>query len=228
MKVQAIVVAAGSGTRLKASVPKPLVLITGKPILVYTLEIFQKSALIEGVILVVPSDYIVDFKQVVEQYPLDKVVKIVVGGAMRADSVCNGLGALDEDTDVVVIHDGARPLVDQVILEDAIRLGEKHEAIVVAVPVKPTIKRVDIKEMVVEATIDRKMLWEIQTPQVFQKEVILAAHRQADSREATDDAFLVEQMGQKVKVLQGDYRNIKITTQEDLIVAEVLLYEKDQ
>ncbi|MBF0522687.1 MAG: 2-C-methyl-D-erythritol 4-phosphate cytidylyltransferase [Candidatus Omnitrophica bacterium] len=222
MKVEAIIAAAGVGERLKNPLPKPLVKIQGKPIFVHTLEIFEKCSLIDDIILVVHPKHLKDYRKYAKAYSLSKVKTVVAGGDCRRDSVLNGLKALDKDTDIVVVHDGVRPLVTPKIITDSIKACRKHPAVIVAVKVKPTIKRVD-EQLFVEATLKRDKLWEIQTPQVFQKDILLKAYQKTSLPEATDDASLVEEMGVKVKILEGDYRNIKITTPEDLIIAEAFL-----
>jgi len=223
MKTQVIIPTAGIGARFKSDVPKPLVMLKGKPICIHTLEVFEKSSLIDSIIVVAHKEKIKEIEALCHKYALKKIKKVVAGGETRYDSVHNGLGNLDEDTEMVMIHDGARPLVTGEIVEESVKLCEEYEAVIVAVPMKPTIKRVDAQNMVVEQTLDRNKLWEIQTPQVFKKDIICKAHNQAQDNSATDDAFLVEQMGKQVKVLEGNYRNIKITTQEDLVLAEALL-----
>ncbi|MFA5088011.1 MAG: 2-C-methyl-D-erythritol 4-phosphate cytidylyltransferase [Candidatus Omnitrophota bacterium] len=223
MKTQAIIPAAGMGLRLKASSPKPFIRLRGKPICVYALEMFQKSPLINSVIVVAHVRYLEKFRRIAQKYKLDKITKIVAGGEERHQSVCRGLEALDPDTDCVVIHDSARPLITTKIIDGAVKACFRHLAVTTAVPVKPTIKEVHPGGMTVKRTLKRSLLWETQTPQVFKKEIIVKAHRRSRDRHPTDDAGLVEAMGIKVKVIRGDYRNIKITTKEDLLLAAVLL-----
>ncbi|MCK5581637.1 MAG: 2-C-methyl-D-erythritol 4-phosphate cytidylyltransferase [Candidatus Omnitrophica bacterium] len=223
MKVQAIIPAAGIGARLKSQVPKPLVMLKGKPLFVYALEILTKSSMISSVILVVNAEAKPELERIVKELSLLKPVKVVIGGETRRESVFNGLQSTDDATEYVVVHDGARPLVSQSLLEEAIEKCRQEAAVVVAVPVKPTIKRVAKEGLYVEATLDRSFLWEVQTPQVFKKQILLKAHQQAGEILATDDASLVEALGEKVKVLEGDYKNIKVTTQEDLLIAEALI-----
>ncbi|MCK5012482.1 MAG: 2-C-methyl-D-erythritol 4-phosphate cytidylyltransferase [Candidatus Omnitrophica bacterium] len=211
---------AGIGKRLKASLPKPFIELCGKPLCVHTLEVFERSPVIESVVLVGHADNLFELGNIVKQYQLRKVVKIVAGGETRCQSVSNGLAVLDEDTDVVVVHDGARPLVSVKTITDAVALCRDLEAVVVAVPVKSTVKKINKKNLLVEETLDREGLWEIQTPQVFKKDILIKAHEQKKEYVSTDDAMMVEQLGVGVKVLLGDYRNIKITTQEDLTIAE--------
>jgi 2-C-methyl-D-erythritol 4-phosphate cytidylyltransferase len=170
MKIQAIIPTAGIGRRLKAGVPKPFVDLCGKPLCVHTLEVFEHSPVIDSVVLVGNVEYLFDLGKIVEQYQLKKVVKIVAGGETRCESVSRGLAVTDEDTAMVVVHDGARPLISPATIEEAVRVCREKEAVVVAVPVKSTIKRIDPADLLVQETLQRESLWEIQTPQVFKKE----------------------------------------------------------
>jgi len=223
MKTQAIIPTAGIGTRLKTDCPKPLVELCGKPICVHTLEVFEKSPSVDSVIFVGQKESLPQLEGFIDQYGLKKVCQVIAGGETRRDSVSIGLNALDNDTDIVLVHDGVRPLVSLKMIENAVALCGKWEACVAAVPIKPTIKKVNKKSLFVEETLDRQELWEVQTPQVFKKDILLKAHKQNRNSNSTDDAVLVEQLGIKVKVFPGDYRNIKITTQEDLLIAEAFL-----
>lgn len=227
MKTQVIIPAAGTGIRLKSEVAKPLIPLNGKPLLVYSLEVFEKCSLVESIIVVGPEQYLSDFERVVQQYNFEKVSSVIAGGVTRCESVSCGLKALDKDTELVVVHDGARPLISLAIVEKAIQLCTREHAVIVAVPVKPTVKRVNPEDLCVEATLERRFLWEAQTPQVFRKDVLIKAHDTIKDSEVTDDASLVERLGEKVKVLEGDYTNIKITTQEDLRIAESFLAEEE-
>lgn len=228
MKTQAVIPAAGSGTRLDSPVLKPFVLLDGRPVFFYTLDVLERCPLIDSVILSVPADYIEQFKDKTASAGFKKVRHIVGGGPTRSISVRNGLRCLDEDTRIVLIHDAARPLVSLTIVEELVRLGHSCEAVISAVAVKPTIKRVNPATMLVQETLRRDELWEIQTPQVFRRDILLNAHQQNNADDATDDAVLVERMGIPVKVVKGDYENIKITTSEDLIIAEQLLQKRRQ
>jgi len=223
MKTQVIIPAAGMGERLGEDSPKPLLKINGKPILIYSLEVFDQCPLIESVIVVAHQDYVGDFRSVIEEHKICKVINVVAGGQLRTDSVFNGLKALDEDTEYVLIHDGARPLIDLETVEKAVNLCANESGVIVAVPVKPTIKRVNTQELYVEATLDRDLLWEVQTPQVFKKNILLKAHEDNNGIAVTDDATLVEMLGERIKVVEGQYDNIKITTKEDVVTAQNLL-----
>ncbi len=225
MKTQVIIAAAGSGERLNASMIKSLVLLKGKPLFLFSLGTFNKIFSVDSMILVVSEKHQWEFEHTLKQYPLEKVTRVVAGGLTRAQSVAHGLKALDKDTDCVIIHDAARPFVTMELVEKTIKGCQKHRAVITAVPVKPTIKKVDAKTMTVKETLDRKTLWEVQTPQAFHKNTILKAHRQYKGEEPTDDAMMVEKLGVPVKVVEGDYKNIKITTAEDLLLAETFLNE---
>lgn len=224
MKITEVIVpAAGQGVRFAGAVPKPLVLLKGKPILVYSLEIFERCSLVEGIIVVAPEALRADFEKVIGSYRLKKVKAIVPGGKTRSESVSHGLKAVSPATEFVVVHDAARPLTTLKLVEEALTVCYRESAVIAAVPVKPTIKRVNPQDRTVEATLDRDLLWEVQTPQVFARDILVKAHEAGGGIEATDDAALVERLGVKVTVVMGDYRNIKVTTPEDLKIAEALL-----
>jgi len=223
MKTQAIIVAAGRGTRLKAQCPKPLIAINNKPLLAYSLEVFQKCSLVDSIIVVAPKDSLKSFEKAIKNSGRKKFVRCVAGGKRRCDSVANGLKALDRDTQFVAVHDGARPFLTDKILRKCILIAKKRKAAIVAVPVKPTVKRVNPRSLTVRQTLNRDELWEIQTPQVFEKQILLKAYARLGVETPTDDAQLVERLGIGPKVVLGDYRNIKITTNEDLAFARFLL-----
>ena len=225
MKVQTIVAAAGLGERLGKPVAKPLVPLGGKPLVAWCLEVFEACSLIESVILVVHPQRQKDFLAALESFSFKKIKHVIAGGQRRCDSVQNALGYLDSDTELTVIHDGARPFVTQRILTDAITEAQKHKAAIAAVPVKPTIKSVDLETKMIIKTLERQSLFEVQTPQVFQADVLREAYHNLQSA-PTDDASLVEKLGIKVKVSDGSYQNIKVTTPEDLLLAEQILKER--
>jgi 2-C-methyl-D-erythritol 4-phosphate cytidylyltransferase len=213
------------GKRMGASMNKQYLLLDGKPILAHTIELFQKADFIDEIYPIVPAEEIEYCRvHVVEKYGLDKVVRIIAGGAERQHSVLNGLRAIDSaDDDVILIHDGVRPFVPLHAVRRSIEIALEYDGAVTAVPVKDTVKVV--KDAMVVATPARESLWLAQTPQTFRYALIRAAHELADSEEflGTDDASLLEWMGREVHVVIGDYRNIKITTPEDLILAEAFL-----
>jgi 2-C-methyl-D-erythritol 4-phosphate cytidylyltransferase len=221
-KVSAIVPSAGFGLRLKSKIAKPLVLINGEPIILHTLRILNNHRLISEIVLVFNSKDINYAKNLVSKKKLKKVVDIVEGGATRKDSVSNGLRCLASDTDFVLIHDGARPFIDEKIITNAINGAVKFGAVAVGLPAKNTLKKVNKNNLMVTTTINREDIWEIQTPQVFEKGLIIKAYADSDNAEATDDASLVERMGHRVKLVEGSCYNIKITTPEDLKIAQAI------
>ncbi len=223
MKVQVILVAAGAGTRLKASRPKALVLLKNKPLLWYSLAAFERSKAVSGVILVGYPYHLSSFRRVVQKGRFRKVSAVIPGGETRSDSVACGLGSVDKDTEVVMVHDAARPLVTGKMITDSLAAVKIHEAVIVAVPVKATIKKADPKNLFVTETLLRNTLWEVQTPQTFRRNLLDQAHKAKLCCDPTDDAMLVEKMGVKVKIVPGDYKNIKITTPEDLALAKILM-----
>ena len=228
-KIWAVVPAAGVGQRMKTAsggVKKQFIRLRHKEIIVYTLEVLQSVESIEGIILVTGKEDISFCEQLVEQYHLDKVSKVLVGGARRQQSVFIGLSALPKDCTMAVIHDGARPFVTQEEVEKTIDVAREMGGAVLAVPVTDTIKIVgDGRE--IEATPARSRLWAAQTPQTFRYPDILEGHRHAvvmgDFR-CTDDSQIMEKyMNTKVCVVPGSYDNIKITNPSDLLIAERIL-----
>ncbi|MDD3375656.1 MAG: 2-C-methyl-D-erythritol 4-phosphate cytidylyltransferase [Candidatus Omnitrophica bacterium] len=223
MKTQVIIPSAGIGSRLKTATLKPLIVLDGKPIFIHCLEAFEACSLIHSIIVVVSSESIEDFKVAIKENGLKKVKAIVPGGSERCDSVQNGLKQVDDDADVVLVHDGARPFVSVDLIERCIKALKENEAAIAAVAVKPTIKLVDAERMIIEKTLDRTKLWDAQTPQAFKKDIIVKAYSHMLQENPTDDSSLVERMGVKVKIVEGSYDNIKITTPEDLKLAEILV-----
>ena len=228
MKNVAIVLAAGQGKRRNSKVQKQYLLLKGKPILYYTLNAFEKSPLISEIVLVTGKDEIEYCqKEIVEKYGFEKVRKITAGGKERYHSVYEGIKVI-EDADYVFIHDGARPFVDEVIIERVCENVQEYKACVVGMPVKDTIKIAD-EEGFAAQTPDRRKVWQVQTPQTFEYELIRTAYEKLLAEEPegiTDDAMVVETMTEhKVKLVEGSYRNIKITTPEDLDIAAVFCCE---
>lgn len=228
MKISAILPAAGLGLRIKSDTLKPLILVNGESIIVHTLKIFENHPLVNEIILVFNSQGIAALKKLVKQNGFKKVKQVVAGGKTRRDSVANGLKHLKADTDLVLIHDGVRPFIEEGIITKSIEVAKKHGAAIVGVPVKPTIKKIKLKKLEVDSTLNRNELWEIQTPQVFKKELILKAYKNSDGIDACDDAFLVERLGQRIKLVEGSYSNIKITTPEDLLLAQAIIEQKNK
>jgi len=227
MKVTAIIVAAGKSKRLKDKVPKQFIEIEGKPLLCHTLEIFEECNEIDQILLVVPEDWLTYCStEIVDKYGFKKINKVIPGGEKRQDSVYKGLSAIPRDTSIVVIHDGVRPLVRVSRITESIRLCQECKAVILAVPIKETVKR--IEDGSVHTTLDRERLWIAHTPQTFDYKILLDASEKAksDGFTGTDDASLVERMGIEVKIIESDYDNIKITTLEDLILVEECLRKR--
>lgn len=235
MKVEAIVPAAGLGLRLKAflpgrqaGMPKPLVKIADRPILIHTLCALSESKSIKRIILAVHKEYLDKFRGVLKRFPLKKRIDLVIGGASRRESVENCLKTIDNAADIILVHDAVRPFVSKDLIDRLLKEAKVSPAVISGVPVKATIKSVRCqvsgvsKECVVEKTLSREKLWEIQTPQVFRRELLLEAYKKYRNTAVTDDASLVEKLGVKVKVVRGSYFNIKITTPEDLVFARAI------
>jgi 2-C-methyl-D-erythritol 4-phosphate cytidylyltransferase len=225
VKVAAVVPAAGCGNRMGSDIKKQFLTLAGIPILGHVLRSLEACWKVQAIV-VVAGEGEVDYcrQAVVDKLGLKKVTAIVQGGKERQDSVYSGLLALASDTDIVVIHDGVRPLLLDENLETVIGAAFKYGAATCAVPVKDTVKLAGEDGFVAE-TLPRNRLWLTQTPQAFRYQVILDAHRRAreENFQATDDAALVERLGMAVKLVDGNYRNIKITTPEDMVVAAALL-----
>ena len=223
----ALIPAAGMGRRMGASINKQYLTLNGIPIVARTISLFERSSLIDCIYLVIPLEEIPYCREhIVEAYGFSKIAAIVPGGKERQNSVLNGLKAMRErvsDNDIVLVHDGVRPLVTETILHDSITIASRHDGAVVAVPVKDTIKTV--RNGIIRDTPPREMLWQAQTPQTFRFGKIFPAHLSAESDGfcGTDDASLIERSGGKIHIVQGDYRNIKITTPEDIVLAESFL-----
>ncbi len=226
-KCVAIVLAAGQGKRMESTVQKQYMQLQGYPVLYYSLLAFQASKLIDEIILVVgdgEQEYCKE--QLISPYKFTKVKQIVTGGKERYDSVWKALQCVPEDTDYVMIHDGARPLVTEQIISDGLESVKVSGATVAAVPSKDTIKIVDDKQTIIDTPL-RKNVWSIQTPQIFSFSLVKEAYTKMQKEEhthVTDDAMVVESyMGTAVQVYMADYKNIKITTPEDMIVADKFL-----
>jgi len=233
-KVIAIVPAAGMGKRFGPGTKKPFQDLSGKPLIVWSLEALESVHEIEEIIPVLMKEDMEYGQRVFEDYRLRKVKKIAPGGKERQDSVYNGLRLIDDKKSIVLIHDGVRPLIEKELIEKAVmelqtshetsvKEGEGFDGVVLGVPVKDTIK--ELKAGFIRKTLKRESLWAIQTPQIFPLKKILNAYEKAakESFYSTDDSALLERYGGKVKVVAGSYRNIKITTPEDLEIAEFLL-----
>jgi 2-C-methyl-D-erythritol 4-phosphate cytidylyltransferase len=225
MKTIAIVPAAGTGERMGIDRKKPYLLLNQRPLLYYTLTALASIPSIAQIIVAVaPGDERFCQQQVLEKFHFNKSIQLIPGGSSRQESVRRLLERVPDDAQLVLIHDGARPLITPELLEQAIAETRVWKATVLAVPVKDTIKSAN-DTLQIEKTISREQLWAIQTPQTFEQPIIQEAHQRASQEGfiGTDDAALVEWMGVRVKIVMGSYDNIKITTPEDLIVAEALL-----
>jgi 2-C-methyl-D-erythritol 4-phosphate cytidylyltransferase len=221
----AIIVAAGRGIRMGGHTRKQYLLLSGKPVLAYTLEAFSAVGTITTIYLVVPeADFEFCEKELVGRLDVRQSVVFVAGGSRRQDSVYNGLQSIQEKEGIVVIHDGVRPLVLPDQIGACIEVAESHGSCILGMPVSDTLKRADGSNRIFE-TLDRSDIWYAQTPQAFRLPVVLQAHEKARSKgiTGTDDAYLVEQLGHKVKIIAGSRENIKITTPSDLRVAEAIL-----
>jgi len=230
MAVLALIPAAGRGKRMGADVSKQFLELAGRPILAHTLDLFQASPLVDAIILVVPPhEQAACRRQVLAGGNYDKLRPLVDGGAERQDSVRNGLRAAGAASDdIVLIHDGVRPLLDPRSLPALVEVARTGNGAVLGVPVKDTVKQV--RDGHIEGTPPRESLWLAQTPQAFPFGLIAEAHERAfaESFTGTDDASLVERLGRTVSMVRGDYRNLKITTPEDLLVAEALLRKGEE
>ena len=224
-KYAAIVLAAGSGKRMKSQVHKQYRIIQDRPVLYYSLKAFEDSAVDEIVLVVGKGEEKFCRKEIVDKYGISKVKAIVEGGKERYHSVFEGLKQTS-DADYVLIHDGARPFVNQDIIRRCMQEVQKYQACVVGMPVKDTIKIAD-EEGYAKQTPDRKNVWMIQTPQTFSYALIYEAYEEmlkTEDTAITDDAMVLERIkGKKSKLIEGSYRNIKITTPEDLLIANVYL-----
>lgn len=224
-KYTAIVLAAGSGKRMNSKVHKQYLIIQDRPVLYYSLKAFEDSAVDEIVLVVGKGEEKFCRKEIVDKYGISKVKAIVEGGKERYHSVFEGLKQTS-DADYVLIHDGARPFVNQDIIRRCMQEVQKYQACVVGMPVKDTIKIAD-EEGYAKQTPDRKNVWMIQTPQTFSYALIYEAYEEmlkTEDTAITDDAMVLERIkGKKSKLIEGSYRNIKITTPEDLLIVNVYL-----
>lgn len=227
LRCTAIIMAAGKGKRMQTAVSKQFLPVCGKEILAWTVDVFEKSPLVDNILLMASADGKEDVQHLWDNYGWKKVAAVLEGGKERQNSVANGLAAVEEDTDIVLIHDGVRPFVTEEMIADSIVAAQAYGGAVIGVPAKDTIKVCSADGMAVE-TPDRSTLWQIQTPQTFQRDIIVNAYEKAEKNGflGTDDASVAEFAGHQVKVVMGSYRNIKITTREDLVIAEAFLKEE--
>ncbi len=231
-KIGAVVLAGGQGKRMQSSVQKQYMMLRGKPLIVHTLEAFDKSAVDEIVLVTGVGEETYVKREIVNAYGIAGVTAVVAGGKERYHSVYEGLKAMP-DCDYVLIHDGARPLVSEEIIRRSIEGAIHYRACVAAVPVKDTIKVAD-EQGFAAATPERSRLWQIQTPQAFSYPLIRGAYdvMMADEKlqaGITDDAMVLESITEdKVKLIEGSYENLKVTTPEDIVLAEALLSRREK
>jgi 2-C-methyl-D-erythritol 4-phosphate cytidylyltransferase len=235
MKTVAVILAAGSGSRMNSDIKKQYMEIGGKPLIYYSVRAFEESIVDDIVLVVSRGDVEFVKKEIVEKYHFDKVTAVVEGGLARYHSVRLGLMAAAPDCDYAFIHDGARPFVNREIIMRAMSAVKEFKACVVGMPAKDTIKIADDKGFAA-STPDRNLMWVVQTPQVFSYNMILDLYKRLDREEGdlmakginiTDDAMVVEYYTDtKVKLVEGSYDNIKITTPEDIAVAEAILRKR--
>ena len=223
-KVGAVVAAAGNSRRM-GGVDKIFADIAGKPVLAHVLEVFEKCGAVDQVVVVLNEVSLERGREVVKEGRFQKVAQVCAGGERRQDSVAEGLKGLG-GCHWVVIHDGARPCITPDLMEQGLEEARQTGAAIAAVPVKETVKIVEA-EGTIRNTPQRENLWMAQTPQVFRFDIIMETYRQAKG-EVTDDAALVEALGYKVRVYMGSYDNIKITTLEDLALAEIILRKRHE
>lgn len=223
MKYSVVIPAAGQGKRMNINKNKQFLLLDEKPVIIHTLTIFETDEWCEEIIIVANKNEIDQIRELTSTYNISKATKIIVGGRERQDSVRNGLKAITGVDKIVLIHDGARPFVKIEHIHQLVIEVEKTEAAILAVPIKDTVK--ESEGNIVLKTVDRSSLWSVQTPQAFRLHSIVFAHEWAEKNQflGTDDASLLERLDKQVSIVLGDYFNIKLTTQEDIIFAESIL-----
>ncbi|MCL2362652.1 MAG: 2-C-methyl-D-erythritol 4-phosphate cytidylyltransferase [Defluviitaleaceae bacterium] len=221
MQVSVIIAAAGNGRRLGGDKPKQFQLLGGRPVLAHSLELFNRLAFIHEIYVAIPGDYISHTQEIISRYGITKVRKILPGGANRAESVNLALKQLS-NTDIVLIHDGARPFASEELIKTVVDVAASYGAAVAGIPLTDTIKETDDSGKVI-TTPDRSRFWQVQTPQGFTYDVITKAYTQGCLSQVTDDSTLVENMGQAVQMVKSHPGNIKITTKEDLLLGELIL-----
>lgn len=223
MDYQVIIPAAGQGKRMGAGKNKLLLELQEQPVILHTLNVFLHDQNCKGIILVIQPDDELMFKELLN--PMEEKIKTVYGGTERQFSVYNGLQAV-KDTEIVLVHDGARPFIKLSIIHQLVNDAHMHGAAIAAVPVKDTIKKVTQNQVM--ETVERSSLWQVQTPQAFRFSILFHAHQQAHREKflGTDESSLVERLGYPVNIVTGDYDNIKLTTPEDLYFAEAILKKR--
>jgi len=224
MRKYAIIVAGGSGSRMGTAIPKQFLLLSGKPILMHTIEAFKNTSPAIEIILVLPRDAQDQWKKLCEVHQFSEKLIIADGGVSRFHSVKNGLDKIGDHESLVAIHDGVRPLVSSGIIQNAYDCADKNGSAIVSTPVKESMRQISGKK---SYTIDRSKIRSIQTPQTFKTSLIKEAFSKVDrNKNFTDDASVAEKAGFDVQLVEGSYQNIKITTPEDLLFAEAILAQK--
>lgn len=227
MTYTVIIPAAGQGKRMGAGKNKLFLELEGKPIFIHTLQVFEQDEHCSGVILVINEHEKAEFQHFLQKFGIKKIMAFAPGGDERQYSVFHGVEAIEKDG-IVLVHDGARPFVDADLIHNLVAAAQEFGASIPAVPVKDTVKKVVGNK--VEETVERSSLWAVQTPQAFRMSLLRQAHESAikDHYLGTDDASLVERMGHDVIIVEGNYDNIKLTTPEDLFVAETILHKRSR
>ncbi len=228
MKYKVVIPAAGQGSRMKAGVNKQFIQLGSLPVIIHTLSVFEQDPNCTGINLVINGKEIEMFQEMLATYNINKVQHLVIGGDERQHSVYNGLMKIDSATDLVLVHDGARPFITVEKVHELVCVAATDEAAILAVPVKDTIKKVLNNK--VDETVERSSLWAVQTPQAFRIPLLLEAYEYATRTSfiGTDEASLVEHLGRPVTIVLGDYENIKLTTPEDLTYGESILKNRQK
>ncbi|MGM0501916.1 MAG: 2-C-methyl-D-erythritol 4-phosphate cytidylyltransferase [Bacillota bacterium] len=229
MGLSVVIPAAGQGKRMKTEKNKQFLMLDDKEVLAHTISKFENSNLVDEIIVVARADEISYCEnKVVQNYDFTKVVKVIAGGSTRQESVYNGLQEVAESSDFILIHDGVRPFITGQLIEKVVAEVKEYEAAAVGVSVKDTIKVINSDTMIIN-TPDRSKLVAIQTPQAFKKDLIMDAYQQAveDGFVGTDSSSLVERLDKTVKLIEGSYENIKLTTPEDLELGEIILSRRN-
>lgn len=223
-----VIVAAGSGKRMKLDINKQYIKIKEKEVIAHTIEKFYNNKNIDEIIVCIKKEEEEFFKKnIIEKYKF-KNINLVYGGKERQDSIYNGLKKVSKNCNIVIIHDGARPFMDDKLINDSIESAMEKEAVVVGVPVRDTIKIVN--NNIIQETPDRNLLWSAQTPQTFKYRLLVKAYEEAykNGYYGTDDSMLVEKIGKNVTMIMGSYENIKITTPEDIDYAEYIFEVREK
>lgn len=222
----AIIPAAGIGSRMNNACPKQYLDLAGKPVLIHTVAAFHRNSGIGQIVVVVPADHLKSTQELLHIWDLNSKTVVIKGGRRRQDSVKAGLDILDETTDIVLVHDGARPLITDGLIDRCLREAKRHGAAIAAIPVKDTLKRC-LPNNSIDKTIDRTDLWQAQTPQAARLPLLRQAFARIGEDDATDEASLLESAGIDVRVVLGSETNIKITRPEDLVIANKIIMQSN-